>query len=377
MLLIPIVHDWFVTTGTPLYLKAAFYGFLSSVSLPLGAALGLLAYPVDPKRCALIVAFGAGALIFAVSTELYAEALRQVEKDGTSFALKEIGVVMSFAVVGAVTFTLMNQKLEEWTKHPSTPTGEKVEHEHAKFDPHEADPLLHDASSPSGQKSFRLPVAEKAPSSQEHVALAMWLGVALDGIPEAVLLGFITNEKAMTVALIVSIFVANFPESFSSASMLKSKGFATWKIFALWGSLCVITTILAGLASAALPHDLHTHPHGDGGAHDYIVLLGAAIEGLAGGAMLAMVCATMLPEAFAHGGQWSGVCAVLGFLLSCTIKVYFGRASEDDVEAAQAVVTEEVLEEEVHKVVDPLADVVHKVAFLAYDRIRAPVVFRP
>ena len=35
---------------------------------------------------------------------------------------------------------------------------------------------------------------------------------------------FITNELAMTVAFIVAIFVANFPEAFSSASMLKARG---------------------------------------------------------------------------------------------------------------------------------------------------------
>ena len=39
-----------------------------------------------------------------------------------------------------------------------------------------------------------------------------------------------------------------------------------------------------------------------------------------------------------YWARWSGVCAVLGFLMSCTVKVYFGRASSSDVEANQAVV---------------------------------------
>ena len=37
------------------------------------------------------------------------------EVDGTHFALMEITVSMLAAVVGAVVFTLLNAKLEEWT----------------------------------------------------------------------------------------------------------------------------------------------------------------------------------------------------------------------------------------------------------------------
>jgi len=363
MRLIPSVHNWFVDTGTPLYWKAAFYGFCSSASLPLGAAVGLWAHPVDPKQCALIVAFGAGALIFAVSTELYAEALRHVEEDASNFAVVEIGTSMVCAVFGAVLFTLMNAKLEEWTTSRSPLPHDDPVKDSA---PSEADPLL------QKQKSFRHPEVEKIHAKEDtgkQVALAMWLGVAMDGIPEAILLGFITNEKAMTVAFIVSIFVANFPEAFSSASMLRAKTeMSGMKIFLLWASLCVITTILAGCASAVLPHDLHSQPHGKGGWNDAVVLTGAAIEGLAGGAMMAMVCATMLPEAFHHGGKWSGVCAVLGFLMSCTVKVYFGRASSSDVAANQAVVTEELVEKElVDPLVDPLEQVV-QAAFMAVHR---------
>lgn len=368
--LIPSVHNWFVESGTPLYWKAAFYGFCSSASLPLGAAVGLWAHPVDPKQCALIVAFGAGALIFAVSTELYAEALRHVEEDASNFAVAEIGTSMVCAVFGAVLFTLMNEKLEQWTtSHSPLPASARHELEVEAKEPapsREGEPLL------PQQKSFRHPEVEKIEAKQDtgkQVAMAMWLGVAMDGIPEAILLGFITNEKAMTVAFIVSIFVANFPEAFSSASMLRAKTeMSGMQIFLLWGSLCVITTILAACASAVLPHDLHSQPHGKGGWADAVVLTGAAIEGLAGGAMMAMVCATMLPEAFHHGGKWSGVCAVLGFLMSCTVKVYFGRASSSDVEANQAVVTEELVEKElVDPLVDPLEQVV-QAAFLAVHR---------
>lgn len=364
MYVIPVVNDWFVYHGVPLYLKAALYGFLSSLSLPLGAALGLLLHPVDPVKTALIVAFGAGALIFAVSTELYAEALRQVEIDGSEMALKEITTSMSCAVIGAVAFTVLNQRMEEWQTGVST--GASISSPKPRST--EKSPLLRTLTPGDGEGlqksvSFRVPESKLA-NEGSGAAMAMWLGVALDGIPESILLGFITNEKAMTVAFIVSIFLANFPEAFSSASMLKAKGMSNLKIIALWGSLCVITTVLSAMSSAALPADMHAHRHNQSTYLEFISILGAAIEGLAGGAMLAMVCATMLPEAFEHGGRWSGLFAVLGFLMSCSVKVYFGRASAGDTEAMGAVATTENVQDVTQDVSADVGKVVQNVAIL-------------
>mmetsp|Transcript_22247 Transcript_22247/g.40898 ORF Transcript_22247/g.40898 Transcript_22247/m.40898 type:complete len:339 (+) Transcript_22247:135-1151(+) len=298
---IPVVHEWFLARDIPLYYKSALYGFISSVALPIGALTGIILHPVNPKRTAFVVAFGAGALIFAVSTEMYAEALHQVEVDGTGAAQIEIAVSMICAVIGAVFFTYLNIKLEEWSAKPDS----------------EQKPLIEKEGPTESPRSFRSPESHKGSSS--HAALAMWLGVGLDGIPESILIGFITNEMMMTVAFLVSIFVANFPEAFSSSSMLRSKGWPTWKILCMWGSLCLSTTILSGLSS----YILFALMHGSR-AEAIFKILGSAVEGLAGGAMLAMVASTMLPEAYEHGGVWAGVICVLGFLASCTVKVYFG-----------------------------------------------------
>lgn len=53
-----------------------------------------------------------------------------------------------------------------------------------------------------------------------QVALSMWLGMMLDGIPEALMLGFMTNEGSVTFSFLVAIFIANFPEAFSGSSLL-------------------------------------------------------------------------------------------------------------------------------------------------------------
>lgn len=332
----------------PCWVRGATYGFLSAFSLPLGAAFGIMLHPVDVRSTALIVAFGAGALLFAVATELYAEALRQVEEDGSSTAIKEIVVSMVCAVVGAVMFTEMNMMLggEEETgdhKHHKTTRkrlqasdeGTGLLH-HGEADLATPEPTQR-GSARSGKSG-----GEKSGKSDDgggNVALSMWLGVAMDGVPESMLIGFITNEKAMTVAFLVSIFIANFPEAFASASMLHAKGMSTKAILAMWGSLCIFTSFLAGMASFLLPTDIHASENAES-----IHLFGSAIEGLAGGAMLAMVCATMLPEAFKVGGQWSGLVAVLGFLSSCSVKVAFGRAPGGNDHAHKAAISADELD---------------------------------
>jgi hypothetical protein len=280
-------------------------------------------------------------------------------------ALKEITTSMTCAVIGAVCFTVLNQRMEEWQ------TGVKSESSITSPKPRstEKSPLLQKINPGQGGDSplavsFRVPESKLAHEGS-GAAMAMWLGVAIDGIPESILLGFITNEKAMTIAFIVSIFLANFPEAFSSASMLKAKGMSNLKIVALWGSLCVITTVLSGMSSAALPQNMHGPGSHQTAYHEFISILGAAIEGLAGGAMLAMVCATMLPEAFENGGRWSGLFAVLGFLMSCSVKVYFGRASAADTEAAKAVATTENVAEVTEDVSADVGKVVQQVAFLS------------
>merc|ERR1719174_3063325 len=57
-------------------------GLMSASTLPLGATLGILVPRMDQGSIALIVAFGAGGLLFAVTVELYGESLRELEYHG-------------------------------------------------------------------------------------------------------------------------------------------------------------------------------------------------------------------------------------------------------------------------------------------------------
>jgi len=140
--------------------------------------------------------------------------------------------------------------------------------------------------------------AKKAGGS--NVALAIWLGIALDGIPESLVIGGSMEGASISIALIGGLFLANFPESMSSASVMRKQGSSTFNILSMWVSLMVMTAVGAALGNifiADAPHHMR-----------------ALLEGMAAGAMLAMIAQTMLPEAFEHGGWLTGLMTVIGFL---------------------------------------------------------------
>lgn len=140
--------------------------------------------------------------------------------------------------------------------------------------------------------------AQKAGGS--NVAVAIWLGIALDGIPESLVIGGSMQGASISLALVGGLFLANFPESMSSASVMKKQGTAAFNIILMWVSLMVMTAFGAALGHlfiADAPHHLR-----------------ALLEGMAAGAMLAMIAQTMLPEAFEHGGWLTGLMTVVGFL---------------------------------------------------------------
>jgi CRP-like cAMP-binding protein len=133
-----------------------------------------------------------------------------------------------------------------------------------------------------------------------NVALAIWLGIALDGIPESLIIGGSMEGASVSLALIGGLFLANFPESMSSAVVMKKQGGTRFVIIGMWFSLMVMTAVGAAFGNvfiADAPHHLH-----------------GLLEGMAAGAMLAMIAQTMLPEAYEHGGWLTGLMTVCGFL---------------------------------------------------------------
>ena len=148
-------------------------------------------------------------------------------------------------------------------------------------------------------------------------AMAIWLGIALDGIPESLVIGMLVSaaaktNQAMSLAFIAGVFLANLPEAMSSAVTMQRQGSSFKKIFWMWMSLCIMTGMGAMLGVLIFP----TNPEG---MARYLI---AGIEGMAAGAMLTMIANTMLPEAFEQGGSTvSGLSTLFGFIVALCVKI--------------------------------------------------------
>jgi zinc transporter, ZIP family len=229
------------------------WGALAASSLVLGAALSLLRrWP--PQQIGLVLAFGAGALISAVSFELAQEGLEVGGAGATGLGLG----------LGALTYFVLDGVI---AKHCSTGRGRR--------------------GRPQGSDS----------------GTALALGAFLDGIPEQAVLGIaLASNGGIGVALLLAIFVSNLPEALGSADQMREAGRSRATILRLWlavAAICTAATVAGyGLADAV---------SGD---------LRAGIDGFAAGALLVMLIDSMIPDARAEGGRAAGLLTVLGFAVA-------------------------------------------------------------
>eukprot|EP00242_Pyramimonas_sp_CCMP2087_P001473 CAMPEP_0198232860 /NCGR_PEP_ID=MMETSP1445-20131203/115945_1 /TAXON_ID=36898 /ORGANISM="Pyramimonas sp., Strain CCMP2087" /LENGTH=606 /DNA_ID=CAMNT_0043913547 /DNA_START=649 /DNA_END=2472 /DNA_ORIENTATION=+ len=149
--------------------------------------------------------------------------------------------------------------------------------------------------------------------------LAVWLGILLDGIPESIVLG--TNYLAATNSepdesffsliphtLIAGLFLSNFPEALSSSIGMYNYGWSKTRVFLMWTSLTVMTSLGAGFGYAV----------GSSWSESLIV----GVQGIAAGAMLTMIASTMIPEAYETcGPTLTGFFTLLGFSVAVSFKV--------------------------------------------------------
>ena len=152
--------------------------------------------------------------------------------------------------------------------------------------------------------------AEEHRKGGSNVAMAMWLGVMLDGIPESLIIGASMKGSVVSLALIGGLFMANLPEGMSSAVVMKNQGRKSLHIILMWAALVLMTAVGAAIGNLFIS--------------DVSRELQALLEGLAAGAMLAMIAQTMLPEAYDHGGWLTGLMTVVGFLAA----IFMGTLDE-------------------------------------------------
>jgi zinc transporter, ZIP family len=232
------------------------WGALAASSLVLGAALSFLRRWSHPQ-VGLVLAFGAGALISAVSFELAQEGF---EVGGTGVTGLGLGL-------GALTYFLLDGLI---AARCSTGRGRRG----------------------------------RSRGSGSGTALA--LGAFLDGIPEQTVLGIsLAAGKGVGVALLLAIFVSNLPESLGSAEDMREAGTPERQILRLWIAVAVICT-LATVAGYAVADAATGRPQ-------------AAIDGFAAGALLVMLIDSMIPDARAEAGRAAGLVTVLGFALAAAL----------------------------------------------------------
>ena len=233
-------------------LEAFGWAVLAASALVLGAVAGV-AMNVPRASVGLALAFGAGALISAVSFELTEEAFA-----GGGFLTLATGLAG-----GALTYFAGNW----WLKH---------------------------------RGGARRGTTVTGPA--EGQGLSIVLGAVLDGIPESVVLGaMILAGGAVSPAFFAAVLLSNVPEGFSASADLRKEGHPTGWILRLWLIVVVASGLAAALAFAVLNDAGPAIPF---------------VQAFAAGGLITMLVDTMIPEAYEDSGDRAGLVTVLGFALA-------------------------------------------------------------
>jgi ZIP family zinc transporter len=178
--------------------QAILFGVIASSALVIGGVAG--AYWRPPETVTgILLAFASGALISALSFELFTEAF---ELGGASRA--GIGLL-----VGAAVFVIANALLDRYV-----------------------------AGSAKPEQSEKVEMASSGPGG---IGFALLAAVTLDGVPENLALGVSLIEGA-SISLLVAIFFSNFPEALVGAVAMREEGRSPREAITLW---CVTAVVLA------------------------------------------------------------------------------------------------------------------------------------
>ncbi|MBH0778216.1 ZIP family metal transporter [Nocardia bovistercoris] len=221
-------------------LEALLYGVGTAAPLVVGAAIGLR-WSLPKQVLATLMAFGAGTMIAAVSSELFEPAF---QVGGPLVA----GLALFF---GAGVYVIADHAIE-------TRLG---------------------------------PAA---------IGWALMLGTVLDGVPENTALG-VTLTTQGGVVLLVAVAVGNVPEAIGGAALMRREhGFSHRRAFTMWTATAVILVAVTVLGNSLSDNLSETHI--------------AIVQAFAGGATIAVLADSLMPEAYKEGGWWVGMATAAGFL---------------------------------------------------------------
>jgi zinc transporter, ZIP family len=238
-------------------INAFLFGLLATSSLIIGGFIATR-FSLSKRAIGIIMGFGAGTLISAVSYELIFEAVHLA---------KMTGYPAYGFFAGAFTFYFADLFIGKM----------------------------------SAAKSNGAAVSKSA-----ALIVPMVLAIILDGIPESIVIGLgMSGGEKVSLAMLVAVFVSNLPEAIAGSTGMKDSGWKSTKIIGLW----LFIALFCSLASVA-GYSLFT---------DTPDRWLAFIQAFAGGAILMMLANSMIPEAYEHGGRVAGIATVLGFFLAVTM----------------------------------------------------------
>ncbi len=130
--------------------------------------------------------------------------------------------------------------------------------------------------------------------------IALLIGTLIDGIPESAVVGMTSQNEQLGFSFLLAVFISNFPEALSSSIGMRQSTAKSSQILWLWLGVIFLSGVCAilGYLLAA-----NTSP--------FVVALAQAVSG---GAILAMLASTMMPEAYELGGGSVSFSTILGFL---------------------------------------------------------------
>ncbi|KAF2414536.1 ZIP family zinc transporter [Microbacterium sp. B35-04] len=250
---------------------AALSGLIGGGTLLAGAGV---AWFVDiPQRIvAGIMALGAGVLISTLAFELVEEA---ADVGGL------IPTTAGF-LGGAILYIVADQLISRPRKPKPVPTDQTDR--------------TAGAADPPANIAARRAVAGAASSAGVVIAV----GALIDGIPESIVMGLSVLQGGISIPIVAAIAISNIPEGLGSTAALKRGGSTGRFVALLWCSIALVTVVAAVLGFVAFQ-----------AASPNLIAL---ITTIAAGGLLAMVCNTMIPEAFDEQHALTGLWATIGFL---------------------------------------------------------------
>jgi zinc transporter, ZIP family len=237
-------------------LTALWFGLAASSALVIGALVGARWSP--PKRVTgVLLAFASGALISALAFELFEEAFKLGGPLRSGLGL----------LAGAAAFVVVDTALDKYISGKSGPQQRDV----------------------------------VSSGARGGVGLALLAAVTLDGVPENLALG-VSLVGGASMSLLVAIFFSNLPESLVGAVAMRNSGTSARAVVITW-VLCAVLLAAAVVVGRVAAAGLDEH------------LLAVALS-FAGGAVLASLADTLMPEAFEHGRPLNAFATAGGFFLS-------------------------------------------------------------